>query len=129
MTRSLHLSAWLSTAAREHWLSMLVLIAPIFWVVWNSDADNILPLLLLPFVALAVGFVFRPRHVWLIWLAAVLIQWIAMFVLGDYSDPGPDETRMSITVEAFIWMAIGVLGPVWTGRVARWITEDKPLAL
>lgn len=129
MTRSQHLSAWLATAVREHWLPVLVLVAPIFWAVWNSDASNALPMLPLPIAALAVGFIFRPRHVWLIWLAAVLIQWIAMLVLGGYGDPGPDETRLSITVEAFMWMAIGVLGPVWTGRVARWIVEDKPLAL
>ena len=115
---------WLKTAAREHWLPLLILAVPIFWAVWNSDADNALPLLPLPIVALAVGFFLRPRHVWLVWLGAVVIQWVAMLALGDYGDPGPDETRLSITLEAFMWMAMGVLLPVWLGRLGRAVVDE-----
>ena len=72
----------------------------------------------LPLAAFAIGFVLRPRHVWLIWLGAVVIQWIAMGVLGVYADP-EDETVPSLLIEAFPWMAMGVLLPVWLGRVVR----------
>ena len=119
------LFTWLRRAAEEHWLPLAIIAVPIFWVVWNSDAPNVLPLLPLPIVALAVGFFLRPRHVWLIWLGAVVIQWVAMLVLGAYGDPGPDETRLSITLEAFFWMAFGVLGPVWTGRILRAAAEEN----
>lgn len=120
----MNVTAWVRTAARQHWLPLLILAVPIFWAVWNSDADNALPMLPLPIAALAVGFFLRPRHVWLVWLGAVVIQWIAMLVLSKYGDPGPDETRMSITIEAVFWMAFGVLGPVWTGRFARGVVEE-----
>lgn len=118
------LATWGKTAAREHWLPLLILAAPISWAVWNSDASNVLPLLPLPIAALAVGYFLRPRHVWLIWLGAVVIQWVAMLVLGKYGDPGPDETRLTITLEAFGWMAFGVLGPAWTGRLVRAAAEE-----
>lgn len=118
------LSRWVKTAAREHWLPLSIIAVPVFWVVWNSDASNVLPMLPLPIVALVVGYVLRPRHVWLIWLGAVVVQWIAMLVLGKYGDPGPDETRLTLTIEAFAWMALGVLGPVWTGRVVRAAAEE-----
>jgi hypothetical protein len=79
--------------------------------------------LILPAVALVVGFVLRPRHVWLVWLGAVVIQWIAMGVLGKYVDP-EDETILSLILEAFGWMAIGVLLPTWLGRLVRAAIED-----
>lgn len=115
--------AWIKTAAREHWLPLLLLVLPIGYVVWNSDADSWLPLLPLPIAALVIGFVLRPRHVWIVWLGAVVIQWIAMGVLGKYGDPGPDETVLSLILEAFAWMAMGVLLPVWLGRFIQTARE------
>jgi hypothetical protein len=111
------LSRWLQVAAREHWLPLLILVVPIGFVVWATEIELGLLLLVLPLAAFVVGAALRPRHVWLIWLGAVVIQWIAMGVLGKYSDP-EDETVLSLILEAFPWMAIGVLLPVWLGRLA-----------
>jgi hypothetical protein len=112
------MTGWLQQAAREHRLPLLILVVPIFWVVYQSDAETAVPLLILPVAAFLVGAALRPRHVWLVWLGAVVIQWIAMGVLGKYNDPGPDETVVSLILEAFAWMAFGVLLPVWLGRFA-----------
>ncbi len=114
--------AWIEQAAREHWLPLLILVAPINWVVYQADkAENLAPMLPLPAVAFLVGLVLRPRHVWLVWLGAVVIQWATMAAWGAYATaatPGAGETPLSLTVEAFFWMAGGVLLPVWLGRLA-----------
>lgn len=110
--------AWLKAAAFGHWKSLALLVLPITYVVWNSDADSVLPLLPLPIAAFFIGYLLIPRHVWIVWLGAVVIQWIAMGVLGAYGDPGPDETVGSLIIEAFFWMAGGVLLPLWLGRLA-----------
>lgn len=119
MTPSQRLSAWLRTAAREHWLALLILVVPISWVVYQADkAQDVIPMLPLPLVAFAVGLVLRPRHLWVVWLGSVVIQWIVMGIWGKYSDPG-DETVLSLVLEAFGWMFAGVLIPVWFGRRLR----------
>jgi len=117
---------WTKTAAREHWLPLLILLAPINWVVYRSDADNVLPLLILPLVALVVGLVLRPHHVWLVWLSSVVMLWIVAGYMGKYNDPGPDETVASIMIEAFVWMFLGVLIPVWFGRLTRAAIDEQP---
>lgn len=119
MTR---LKRWLRTAFEQHWLALVLLVVPIGLVVWASDWEGPLFVLILPVSALVVGFVLRPRHVWFVWLCAVVIQWIAMGVLGKYADP-EGETPFTLTVEAFAWMAMGVLVPVWLGRTIRNLTE------
>lgn len=119
MPASQRLFAWLKTAAREHWLSLLILVVPINWVVYQADkARDIIPMLPLPLVAFAVGLALRPRHLWLVWLGSVVIQWIVMGIWGKYSDPG-DETVLSLALEAFGWMFVGVLIPAWFGRLLR----------
>ena len=113
-------SGWLQEAVRDHWLALLILVVPINWVVYQADkAENVLPMLILPLTAFAVGFWLRPRHVWLIWLGSVVIQWVVMGAWGTYADAGPDETVASLILEAFGWMAFGVMIPVWLGRLAR----------
>lgn len=107
---------WSKQAAREHWLPLAILVVPINWVVWQSDADNVYPFLILPLVAFVVGFSLRPRHVWLVWLGSVVVTWIVVGVWGKYGEAGSDETVASIMVEAFGWMFLGVLIPVWLGR-------------
>lgn len=119
------LSAWATRAARDHRLPLLLLVAPVFWVVYRSDADNAGPLLVLPAAAFAVGALLRPRHVWLLWLGCVLLEWLAITVFGQWNDPGPGETAGSIALEAFGWMAIGVLLPAWLGRVFRTVGIDE----
>lgn len=110
---------WLKQAAREHWLPLLVLFVPINWVVYQSDADNVLPLLPLPIVAFVVGLVLRPRHVWLVWIGSVVMVWLVIGYMGKYNDPGPNETVASIMIESIIWMLLAVLVPAWFGRLIR----------
>jgi hypothetical protein len=118
------LARWSKTAAQQHWLPLLLLVVPIGLVVGGTELESTPFLLILPAAALAVGFGLRPRHVWLVWLGAVVIQWIAMGVLGKYSDP-EDETVLSLILEAFAWMAMGVLVPVWLGRTMRNAMEQS----
>lgn len=117
MTTYQRLSTWLTTAAREHWLPLLLLAVPIHLVVWRSETASFLFVMIVPFTAFVVGAALQPRHIWLVWLGSVVIQWIAMGIFGDYSDPGENETAASLIVEAFAWMAFGVLLPCWLGRL------------
>lgn len=120
------LRTWLKATIREQWQPLLLLVVPVAAVVWATRFEFALPLLILPCAAFAVGFVLRPRHVWVVWLGAVVIQWIAMGVLGKYAHP-EGETVPSLIVGAFPWMAMGVLIPIWPGRTARNIRDrDKP---
>ncbi|MBI2764839.1 MAG: hypothetical protein HYX53_02880 [Chloroflexi bacterium] len=112
------LRRWAVTAFGQHWLPLLLLVAPIGLVVWSTGLESTPLLFVLPVAAFAIGFLLRPRHVWIIWLGAVVIQWAAMGVFGKYADP-EDETVQSLILEAFAWMAIGVLLPVWLGRTIR----------
>jgi hypothetical protein len=117
---------WFEVACRQHWLPLLLLVIPIGFVVWSTELEIGVLLLALPVAAFVVGFALRPRHVWLVWLGAVVIQWIAMGVLGKYADP-EDESALSLVLEAFAWMAMGVLLPIWLGRTIRNILEqDRP---
>lgn len=116
------LKKWLKTAFEQHWRALLLLIVPIGLVVWASEWEGLVFVLILPISAFVIGFVLRPRHVWFVWLSAVVIQWIAMAVLGKYADPD-GETPFTLTIEAFAWMAMGVLVPVWLGRTVRNFTE------
>jgi len=105
---------------------MLILIAPIVWAVYQSDkAESTLPMLPLPLVAIIVGYVLRPRHVWLLWLGAVVAEWIIVLAFGMYNDPDSGETLASIMIEAFFWMFMGVLVPLWLGRLGRAIREEN----
>ena len=117
-------AAWFKGALGEHWLPLLLLMLPIGVVVWGTELESTPFLLILPLAAFAIGLAFRPRHVWFVWLGAVVIQWIAMGVLGKYADP-EDETVMSLILEAFPWMAIGVFVPMWLGRRVRTVRESK----
>ena len=112
------LRRWFKAAFGQHWRAVLALVVPIGLVVWASEWEDLLFVLILPVAAFIVGFVLRPRHVWFVWLGAVVVQWMAMAVLGKYADP-EGETRLSLTIEAFAWMAMGVLVPVWLGRTAH----------
>ncbi len=111
------ITAWMKRAAREHWRPLLLMVVPIHLVVWRSDKASFLFVMIVPFMAFVAGVALRPRHIWLVWLGSVVIQWIAMGIFGAYSDPGPDETVPSLLIEAFIWMALGVLIPCWIGRL------------
>ena len=111
---------WFQETVRDHWLPLVILIFPIIWVVYQSDkADNVIPMLPLPVVAFGIGLLLRPRYVWLIWLGAVVLEWITVIVWGKYNDPGSGETLLSIMIEAFFWMFFGVFIPLLLGRLLR----------
>lgn len=124
MSTSQRTITWLKTAAQQHWLPLLVLVVPIGFVVWSTEVESTLLLMVLPVTAFVVGYKVKPRHVWIVWLGAVVIQWIAMGVFGKYTDP-EDETVLSLILEAFSWMAMGVLLPVWLGRTTRNVVEQN----
>lgn len=111
--------SWLRTAIREHWLPLLILIPAINVAVgvWPHQAVFLL-VLVVPIVAAIVGYVLRPRHVWLIWLGGVVIVWVSMAAWGRFNDPG-DETATSLMLEALIEVAAGVALPLWLGRLLR----------
>lgn len=104
-------------------LVLALLVVPIGIVVWGTELESTAFLFVLPAASFVLGFALRPRHVWFVWLGAVVIQWFAMGVLGKYVDP-EDETVLSLILEAFAWMAIGVLLPVWLGSTLRNLTES-----
>jgi hypothetical protein len=118
------LKRWLKTAFEQHWRVLALLIVPIGLVVWASEWEDLPFVLILPVAAFVVGFALRPRHVWVVWLGAVVIQWIAMGVFGKYSDP-EGETVGSLILEAFAWMAMGVLVPMWLGRTLRSLRQNR----
>jgi hypothetical protein len=113
--------SWLETTVREHWRPLAILAAPITLAVavWVSESWLFALVLSVPVVAGAVGWTLRPRHVWVIWLGSVVIQWIAMGLFGRYGNAEPEETTASLMLEALIWMALGVALPLWLGRLVR----------
>jgi hypothetical protein len=119
MTIQQRTTAWLRELFREHWLPLLVMIAPIVLAVgvWTSESWWFALIIAVPVTAALVGYMLRPRHVWLMWAGAVVTQWIAMGIFDRYASAGPDETATSLVIEALIWMAIGVALPLWLGRI------------
>jgi hypothetical protein len=111
---------------RGHWLPLLILIVPINIAVgvWVLDFPWFAFVSAVPITAAVIGWIYRPRHVYVIWLGAILILWISMGLWGRYNDPGPDETVMSLILEAIIWMALGVALPLWAARtISLWRNE------
>jgi hypothetical protein len=113
--------SWFRTIVREHWLPLLILIVPINIAVWVSEYDfpRFAPALSVPIAAIILGWVLKPRHVWVVWIGAILILWASIGIWGGFTNPGPDETVMSLLFESIVWMAIGVAIPLWLGRTAR----------
>jgi hypothetical protein len=113
--------SWLRNTVNEHWLPIAILVIPINIAVgvWVLDWPWVAFILVVPITAAVLGWVLRPRHIWFVWIAAILILWISMGIWGRYTDPGPDETVMSLLLEAIIWMAFGVAIPLWAGRTVR----------
>jgi hypothetical protein len=114
-----HWESWLRTAIREHWLPLLILIPAINVAVgvWPHQSAFLF-VLVVPVVAAIVGYVLRPRHVWLVWFGGVVIVWISMAAWGRFNDP-EDETVTSLMLEALIEVAVGVALPLWLGRLLR----------
>jgi hypothetical protein len=128
MSSRQRITLWLRELFLEHWLPLLVMVAPIVLAVgvWTSESWWFSLVVVVPIAAAIVGYVLRPRHVWLMWAGAVGTQWIAMGIFNRYATAGPDETAASLATEALIWMAIGVALPLWLGRIVN-TTIDRPL--
>lgn len=76
-------------------------------------------LLTVPMMFLA-GFVFAPRHLWLVWLGTVAILWGVQGVaalMGEFeSEPGSGETLWGFAPVALVFTVVLVLVPLWLGR-------------
>lgn len=74
-------------------------------------------------VSAIAGYIFTPRHLWLVWLGAVVMMWV---VYGTAAltgllpplenDPAAGETWWTFALESFIFMAMLVFVPLWFGR-------------
>ncbi|MEZ4570183.1 MAG: hypothetical protein R2849_07625 [Thermomicrobiales bacterium] len=108
---------------RHHHLSEMItpllLALPILGVFW-FDALGALTLFV---VAFAVGLLLHPRHLWTVWLEAVVLWWLAgaaWTLWGEDAGPGEaEETVISFMIETFIFTAILVLFPLYLGRAAH----------
>lgn len=81
-------------------------------------------------VAIVAGYLFAPRHLWVVWLASVVLMWasygsaVLLDVLpGPAEDPSSGETIWSFAAESFMFMAVLVLLPLWIGRLLKRATE------
>jgi hypothetical protein len=98
----------------------LILALPIFGVFWLDE----LGALLLFIVAFGVGLILRPKHLWIIWIEAVVLTWLAggaYTLWGEDSGDG-DETVFTFMFEAIIFMALLVLLPMFLGRLIPTVT-------
>jgi hypothetical protein len=95
----------------------VLLALPIFSVFWLNE----LGALLLLATAFAVGLLLRPKHLWIVWIEAILLTWLGggfYSLFGPDPAPGePQETVVSFMFEAIIFMAILVLLPMFLGRL------------
>lgn len=77
-------------------------------------------------VAVVAGYMFAPRHLWLVWLASVALMWasygsaVLLDVLPSPSeDPSSGETIWSFAAESFVFMAGLVWLPLTIGRLLK----------
>jgi hypothetical protein len=110
----------------EWGLPILLLILPVFAAVWIGDSGT----LGLPVMALAIGLLLRPRHLWIIWLEVIVLFWLAgatWTLWGDEPAPGePEETVLSFLAETVLFAALLALLPLFLGRLlGNWITHRR----
>ncbi len=91
-------------------------------LVWTGD----LMIAIAPAMLLA-GFLFAPRHIWLVWLGSVVMLWAVNGVaalMGEFeSEAGNGETIWSFAFESLIFTAVLVLVPLWLGRKLHQMRE------
>jgi len=103
---------------KEYVLPGLAIFMPIVLSVFGAG-----PQLVLMFpVALAMGYLVRPRHVWVLWIVAIVMVWTIYgfaTLVGALPEPGEgenQETVWSFMFEVVVFMAGLVLLPMWIGR-------------
>lgn len=96
-------------------LPALLLAPAIAGVFWLDE----LGALMLATAALLVGAILRPAHLWIVWLETVVICWLAggAYTLWGESSGNGDETVLTFMAEAFAFMALLVLLPMFVGRL------------
>ena len=77
-------------------------------------------------VSVVAGYLFAPRHLWLVWLGSVVMLWVVYgsanlldIVEPLADDPAEGETWWTVAIESFIFMAGLVWLPVTIGRLVR----------
>lgn len=85
-------------------------------LVWNGG----ILILTVPAMLLA-GYLFAPRHLWLVWLGIVAMLWAVQGVaalLGEWATEGSEngETIWSFAAESLVFTVVLVLVPLWLGR-------------
>jgi hypothetical protein len=72
-------------------------------------------------VAFLIGLLLRPRRLWLLWLASIVLLWAiyGFITLADLFEGEEEggETIWSFAFESFIFFALLVLLPAWLGRL------------
>jgi hypothetical protein len=113
-----------SEPLRTYGVSLLLLSLPTLGIFWLDE----LGALILFVVAFAIGLILRPPHLWIVWLGAIVLWWLAGGAYSVFGDPPPvdpelEETPISFMVETIPFTAVLVLLPMFLGRV---ISRLKP---
>ena len=98
-------------------LLLLVLCQPIFFL------SEILFAVTLVTTAFLIGIVLRPKHVWIIWIEAILASALLFLVLVLWTEPTPQPEGQEETVIGSIFEVVVITGvvialPVFLGRLA-----------
>jgi hypothetical protein len=74
-------------------------------------------------VSAIAGYLFTPRHLWLVWLGSAVMLWAVYgganllgWIEPVADDPAQGETIWSFATESFIFTAGLVFLPLWFGR-------------
>jgi hypothetical protein len=120
--------SWLTHTIWEHRWSFVVLV-PVGWLVpWLPEDSGWI--FAIPLVALLVGMILQPRHVWVVWLGAALLMIPSMLVWLLFNDPTPqpegqEESAIEIIPITLFLGFFGVLLPAWLGRLLRaWYEQN-----
>ena len=124
---------WLADVPHTDWLHDVLYPVRFFAVplavslVWPGD----LILLIAPVMLLA-GYLFTPRHLWMVWLGSLAILWgiqgVAALMGAFASDAENGETVWSVAAESLLFTAVLVLVPLWVGRTLRQLTTRSTTA-
>jgi hypothetical protein len=83
-------------------------------------------------IAFAYGLLARPKRVWPIWIASLLVLWIGNALIATFDlvaevEGAGEETVAGFMMESLLGMAGLVLLPAWLGRVVgRLVAHGAP---
>jgi hypothetical protein len=118
-------------------LALPLMLGALTW----PDGRALLPLLLAVPVSLIVGYCLRPTHVWLVWIAAMLV-FVVGVVVGESTSLWAETTgagRTDMYIPPVMWVVFAlafmaamaglVLLPLWFGRFIAVGRERERAAL